>query len=165
MDATRRGLIRGRIRADRSEIRPPWACEPAVFERQCTRCDDCIVACPTRVIRRGSGGFPTIDFSAGECTFCGDCAAACRSDALQRDADTPPWHHIVALGDTCVTRQGVECRICGEACAVGAIRFRPTLGGIAQPQLDSASCTGCGACVAPCPVGAIGVEQPMEIEQ
>ena len=37
----------------------------------------------------------------------------------------------------------------------GAIRFRPTLGGVSQPELDRAACTGCSACVAPCPTHAI----------
>jgi len=165
MDANRRGFIRGRFRVARTEIRPPWAAAPDEFDLRCTRCDDCVSACPTRVIRRGEGGFPTIDFSAGECTFCGDCVTACPTGALQREPRARPWSLIAVPGDTCVTRQGVECRICGEVCEVRAIRFRPTPGGIAQPQLDVTACTGCGACVAPCPVGAIGVDHAMEIEQ
>jgi len=165
MDATRRGFIRGRFRAARTEIRPPWAVAPGEFDLRCTRCDDCVSACPTRVIQRGEGGFPAIDFSAGECTFCGDCVTACSTGALQRAAEASPWSLIAVLGEACVTRQGVECRICGEVCEARAIRFRPTLGGIAQPQLDVTACTGCGACVAPCPVGAIGVDHSMEIEQ
>lgn len=63
----------------------------------------------------------------------------------------------VAITDACLARQGVECRLCGDACDSGALRFRPTAGGIAQPQLDLARCTRCGDCVRPCPVGAISV--------
>jgi ferredoxin-type protein NapF len=31
------------------------------------------------------------------------------------------------------------------------------VGGVATPAVDATSCTGCGACVAPCPVAAIEV--------
>ena len=71
------------------------------------------------------------------------------------DASPPP----VRLSEACLALRGVECRICGEACDVGAIRLRPQPGGVARPQLDLAACTACGDCVAPCPVGALHVER------
>lgn len=63
----------------------------------------------------------------------------------------------VEISAACLARRGVECRLCGDACDSGALRFRPTLGGIAQPVLDLARCTRCGDCVGPCPAGAISV--------
>jgi ferredoxin-type protein NapF len=63
----------------------------------------------------------------------------------------------LVIGDACLARRGVECRVCGEACDTGAIRFRPQRGGIAQPQLTLQACTGCGDCVPVCPVGVITV--------
>lgn len=63
----------------------------------------------------------------------------------------------IAIADTCLARRGVECRICGEACDTGAIRFRPQPGGVAQPQLAPGACTACGDCVPVCPVAAITV--------
>ena len=62
---------------------------------------------------------------------------------------------LADIGDACLARRQVECRICGEVCDASAIRFRPTLGGVSRPELDHAACTGCGACVAPCPAHAI----------
>ncbi len=164
MDVARRGFLRGKFRQVTDEPRPPWALGAMDFEAHCIRCGDCINACPTRVIRVGDGGFPTMDFSHGECTFCGDCASVCKPGALSREHDAAPWALKANLGEACIANKGVECRICGENCEVGAIRFRPALGGIARPTLDEDSCTGCGACVAPCPVDAISVGHPMEIE-
>lgn len=63
----------------------------------------------------------------------------------------------VAISPACLARRGVECRVCGDACDSGALRFAPQRGGIAQPVLDLARCTRCGDCVGPCPVGAISV--------
>jgi ferredoxin-type protein NapF len=63
----------------------------------------------------------------------------------------------VAISSACLALRGVECRLCGDACDTGALRFRPTLGGIAQPVLDLSRCTRCTDCVGPCPVGAITV--------
>jgi ferredoxin-type protein NapF len=57
----------------------------------------------------------------------------------------------------CLADRGVECRLCGDACEPRAIRFRPARGGIAALALDAAACTGCGECLATCPVGAIGL--------
>ena len=101
------------------------------------------------------GGFPGVDFGRGECTFCGDCVAACEPRALQRDATTAPWDRVAVIGEACLAARGVECRVCGESCPEGAIRFRPRLGGVAHPQLDAAACTACGACIGPCPTRAI----------
>jgi ferredoxin-type protein NapF len=63
----------------------------------------------------------------------------------------------VAISSACLAHRSVECRLCGDACDTGALRFRPTRGGIAQPVLDLSRCTRCGDCVGPCPVGAISV--------
>jgi ferredoxin-type protein NapF len=63
----------------------------------------------------------------------------------------------VAIAPACLALRGVECRICGEACETGAIRFAPRAGGTAQPVLDLARCSACGDCVPPCPVGAVSV--------
>lgn len=66
----------------------------------------------------------------------------------------------IVIAEACLARRGVECRICGEACDSGAIRFRPRLGSVAQPVLNLEACTGCADCVAPCPVAAITVASP-----
>ena len=79
-------------------------------------------------------------------------------------------HHESALrpafGESCLPARGVVCRSCGEACAAAAIAFRPAARGVSLPTLNSERCTGCGDCVAICPVGAVAlraIEFPEEL--
>lgn len=65
----------------------------------------------------------------------------------------------VLIGEACLARRGVECRVCGEACEAGAIRFPPRRGGVAWPVVELQKCTACGDCAGPCPVAAVSVAQ------
>ena len=154
MDISRRRLF-GLRKPGHSPFRPPWSIAEAQFVERCTRCDDCIVACPTGLLVRGEGGFPHADFMRGKCTFCAECAKACVTGALEPGAAGAPWFFAVSMSDGCLAAQNVDCRICGEVCDVDAIRFRPRIGGVPLPVVDSMSCNGCGACIAPCPTGAV----------
>ena len=162
MDLSRRRFFGSRARV--APFRPPWSVAEAVFVDACTRCDDCVPACPSHIIRRGDGGFPFVDLSNAACTFCAECVRVCKTGALVKKTETSlPWSLLASIGDACLAKQKVECRVCGEACDAGALRFRPTLGGVSLPELDAAACTGCGACVAPCPVRAIECRPPAAI--
>lgn len=156
VDASRRGFFRGKPRP-KAEIRPPWALAEAEFTDRCTRCSDCLGACPEQIIVSGDGGFPTINFSRGECTFCGDCLKVCTAQALSALQNVQPWPYKALIAPACLPHQGVECRVCGDYCAVRAIRFTPRIGGSPLPEIDSEKCTGCGACIAPCPVAAVTI--------
>ena len=61
----------------------------------------------------------------------------------------------ITIAAACLAFNGVECRLCDDACAEGAIRFRPQPGGAYRPTLDAGACTACGDCFAVCPVGAL----------
>jgi len=149
--------MRGDFKARRPPQRPPWALAEESFVDACTRCGACVHVCPTRVIVTVRG-YPEVDFKRGECTFCGACAVACKDGALPRaESRTLPWEIKARIADSCLARHGVECRVCGDPCAAAAIRFSPRLGGPPMPEVDADSCTGCGACVAPCPADAIRV--------
>ena len=67
------------------------------------------------------------------------------------------------VGAGCLARRGIVCQSCRDACPEGAIRFRPRLGRVAEPEVDLAACTGCGDCVAPCPVAAIRIAEPLGV--
>lgn len=137
--------------------RPPWALTEEAFLAACSRCGACLPVCPTEIIVVAHG-YPEVDFQRGECTFCGACAAVCPDGALSRiDSHTVPWTIKAQIADTCLARHGTECRTCGDHCAAAAIRFSPRLGGPPVAVVDAGSCTGCGACVAPCPATAISV--------
>lgn len=161
METGRRAFLRGqRAVAAASPLRPPWAADEPLFLNACSRCDRCLAACPTGLLRKGGGGYPEADFAAGHCSFCGDCRQSCPTAALRRDPDAAPWQLLASIDDTCLARRGVVCRTCGERCEAGAIAFTPQLGGVALPRLDTAACTGCGECVADCPASAIAMQRP-----
>lgn len=161
MTLARRAFLRGRP-LEHQALRPPGALAEDDFVSRCTRCNNCIEACPTGVIQRGSGGFPELSFRNAECTFCADCVAACRPGALSVGEGAVTLPYRASIADKCMTYQRVECRVCGEICSSAAIVFRPQIGGVAVPKLDLDRCTGCGACEAPCPVGAISVRPSTE---
>ncbi len=151
---SRRGFLRGKVSTAPPPLRPPWAVAEAEFLARCTRCGKCEVVCPTQVVRMREG-YPEIDFRTAACTFCGECVRVCEPAALCNKEGDRPWQVIARIGETCVSGKGVECRICGEHCDEEAIRFPPRLGGPPLPVLVAERCTGCGACVAPCPVSAV----------
>ncbi len=134
----------------------PWALAEDEFLARCTRCNACVDACPEHIVIRGSGGFPEVDFAKGACTFCGRCADACVPRALERTTGEP-WALKATIGEGCLARARVVCRSCGERCEARAIRFALTVGGVGEPVVDRDRCTGCGACVAVCPVSAIDI--------
>ncbi|WP_455212533.1 4Fe-4S binding protein, partial [Kaarinaea lacus] len=41
------------------------------FVELCNRCGDCADHCPTKLLRKGRGGYPVVDFRTGQCDFCG----------------------------------------------------------------------------------------------
>lgn len=154
---SRRQFLRGDFSAKKTAIRPPWALAETDFLAACTRCRDCVNVCPEHILVFDKGAYPTVDFARGECTFCGKCAEACLPRALQKREGETPWPLKAHIGNSCVARNNVVCRACGDACAVQAIRFRPAVMAAAQPEVDAKKCTGCGACFAPCPANAIRI--------
>ena len=153
---SRRGFLRGRIQSTIAPLRPPWALPEPEFLSRCTRCGNCAVICPTKIIQIREG-YPEIDFRAGQCTFCAECVRVCIPAALRREDGARPWQRTARVADTCLAQGGVDCRICGDHCEEEAIRFTPRIGGPALPEIVADACTGCGACVAPCPAKAIRV--------
>jgi ferredoxin-type protein NapF len=131
--------------------RPPRALSEALFLQACSRCDDCVRACPERVLVRGDGGFPELRWGGGECTFCAACVDACAPKALDELlGELWPWRATV--GQACFGHRGIVCKSCGDVCPTRAIRFAT---GSHLPSLDTSQCSGCGACVGVCPAAAI----------
>jgi len=139
--------------------RPPWSKTDQEFTDNCTRCDKCITACETQIIKRGEGGFPEIDFNLGECTFCQLCVDVCPEPVFDL-AQSLPWSIRASIKDSCLTYEGVWCQSCKDACDPRAIRFVMAVGQVPKPLIDTDACTGCGACVSPCPSNAIQIGKP-----
>lgn len=145
---TRRSLLTG------GRQRPIRPLPPGVTTRSaeaCTACAACVSACPEQILTI-SGGTVGIDFSLGECTFCMACEDACPEPVF---TGLRTMAHVAAIGEACLVHQDIACMTCRDACPEEAIRFLPRMGRPFLPVLDSDACTGCGACVAPCPAAAI----------
>lgn len=153
---TRAQFLRGDFGGAQT-VRPPWALAEADFVNACSRCGDCIAACPENILEKGRGGFPLVNFSKGECSFCGDCAGKCKSGAISGQVGEKPWVLKAIIAPSCLVQKQVVCRTCGEICPVGAVRFRLSAGAVARPEVDPEACTGCGACYGSCPVSAITI--------
>ncbi len=138
-------------------LRPPGAVAEADFLAGCTRCGDCIRACPHQAIRlapdrlRAAAGTPIIDPTAQPCLMCTDtpCITACAPAVLQRAPETPvPAIGLARIATVdCLAHQGTTCSTCSERCPVeGAIRLTGS-----RPQVVPDACTGCGICHHVCP--------------
>lgn len=149
---SRRQLLRGKHIA----IRPPWAQEEEVFINTCSRCNACITHCPEKIIIKGQGGFPEVNFTLGECTFCESCLENCPTTALiKQQEDSQPWSLTLEVTAECLPKHGVVCITCREFCEQQVFTFPPQQGGVTTPQITAENCTGCGACISVCPTQAI----------
>lgn len=155
VDLSRRRLFARKTHTDNA-VRLPWLTRPEQFTDGCTRCGKCIDACETKIITKSDGGFPSVDFSIDECTFCYQCADVCPEPLFLAETEQP-WQAKAVISDSCLAKQNVECRSCGDMCDPMAIQFKLELGKVAQPNLNLDECNGCGACVSVCPTSSINV--------
>lgn len=147
-------------------VRPPYAIDELSFLLACTRCGDCIAACPHTVIfalpaRVGaqSAGTPALDLLNKGCHLCEDwpCVSACKPGALRivetdQDADEntrsalPKLAKVSIDEQTCLPYHGPECGACLSACPVpGALVLDSS-----KPMINKVICTGCGLCRESC---------------
>ncbi len=148
-------------------IRPPFAKNELEFLLSCTRCNDCIEACPHQVIfslsaKTGikAAGTPALDLLNKGCHLCEDwpCVTACTAQALtfhQASEQQPESVEDTALPDCVaenipVNNDSVEENI-----------ILPVL---AKAGIDTTRCLPysgpeCGACLDSCPIeGALILE-------
>jgi ferredoxin-type protein NapF len=156
MDTSRRHFLRGRLRPQNNDIRLPWVKNEALFTSGCTRCGDCYSACPQQIIVAGEGGYPTLSFEHNECTFCGKCVTTCKEPLFDNTTNASPWDYLAVISTHCLTHDGIVCQNCKDACEPRAITFQ--FGGVANPKVNKHDCTGCGACIAPCPNSSINLQ-------
>ena len=138
-------------------LRPPGAISEKAFLQACSRCDECIHACPKDAIQRAPKkmGFlihntPYIDPMRNPCVMCTDlpCIPACPDGALlpvQELSDVSMGYAILdkkkcqAYGDTFCQQCVIDCPVPG---AIHQIDDKPVI--------DKNICTGCGVCMRSC---------------
>jgi ferredoxin-type protein NapG len=131
-------------------LRPPGAVEEELFLDRCTRCGDCLPACPYGSIKKDPAtGYPVIFANESPCYLCEDfpCIAACGEDALVPVGDRAEVRMglaVVSRAD-CTADQG--CRFCLAQCPVGALSIDFT---DPYPVVDQGKCVGCGICEQVC---------------
>jgi len=144
----------------RAVLRPPGAIEERAFLSLCTRCGDCVQACPTGALvpagseHHAAEGFPLLAPASGPCRMCPDtpCIASCQTGALTSLLPLRMGSAHIVL-DRCVRSVGTACEACLTACPVaGALNLND-----GKPVVDEAVCTGCGSCrnVCPAPMNAV----------
>ncbi|PSU97433.1 ferredoxin-type protein NapF [Photobacterium kishitanii] len=159
INRSRRGLFTRQRPSQQQRL--PWIKDENTFTDQCQRCNACVDVCQTKVIVKGDGGFPMVDFhhGEGECSFCYQCAHVC-PEPLFEPQQQPPWQQTVTINASCIALNNIECRSCGDQCETQAINFVLQVGKVAQPMINDAACSGCGACISGCPVAAIEMIAP-----
>jgi ferredoxin-type protein NapG len=136
------------LRAD--WLRPPGAAEEALFLERCTKCSDCIKACPPGAIVAHAGdGTPVLFADQSPCLLCDDfpCIAACATDALLPvDAVGDVRMGVAAISQRlCTAGQG--CHACVSKCPTNALAMDfESLRLVIVPEL----CVGCGICESVC---------------
>jgi ferredoxin-type protein NapG len=143
----------------RNWIRPPFALAELDFLLACTRCDQCIEACPHDVLfalpaRLGVqvAGTPAMDLLAKGCHMCDGwpCVGACEPNALAAAAPEAPLPKLASAGivtENCLPYSGPECGACAHACPVpGALEWD----GGGRPVINQDLCTGCALCREAC---------------
>ncbi|WP_019616679.1 ferredoxin-type protein NapF [Psychromonas ossibalaenae] len=154
-NSNKRSLFRSKSRIAVHNL-PPWIEDAQGFINNCSKCADCISVCPEKILKKGDGGYPQIDFNLGECSFCGKCADSCNEQIFTDTAQTP-WNKKAQISTQCLAAENIYCRSCGESCESLALTFK--IGINAVPQINTELCTGCGACVSPCPTQAIEIKE------
>jgi len=160
MDLQRRNLLRGKVGTPKQPIRLPWLTDADQFSDGCTQCEKCITSCKENIIVKGDGGFPEINFTLGECTFCGACSNVCPEPLFIINNGQAPWDYHATVNNKCLTYNNISCQSCQDSCEPMAIRFQYAIGKPPSPEINTESCTGCGACVATCPSQAIEIKSP-----
>ncbi|KAA3613391.1 MAG: 4Fe-4S dicluster domain-containing protein [Planctomycetota bacterium] len=138
-------------------IRPPGALAEPDFLKACTRCDDCLKACPAQCIVHVPGGHadagtPVIIPGVRACVVCSDlaCTHVCEPGALLPldQARQMSIGLATVQRQHCLAFQEGECQICLDVCPIQPKAIE--LDG-KRPRVLASVCTGCGLCEERCP--------------
>lgn len=147
-------------------IRPPGALPEPEFLRRCTRCGECMRACPTNTLqpdwyRAGLEGLwaPRMNLRHAACDQnCNVCGLVCPTESIRPLKLTERRYARVGIAiilrDKCLPwAQDQRCLICEEQCPYKAIVFiQDNQHRFDLPVVEDYKCNGCGQCEDKCPV-------------
>ncbi|MEE9604319.1 MAG: 4Fe-4S dicluster domain-containing protein [Candidatus Scalindua sp.] len=150
----------------RRYIRPPGALKEKEFLAMCTKCDECVKACPHYSIRKLNKDFdiadetPIIIPEETPCYMCEGfpCISACKDGALVEVKDKEE----VAMGKAYINESncmayGVQfCEQCVRNCPIPDAMYQEDN----KPVVRIEKCVGCGICETVCKT----VNQPIAIK-
>ena len=160
---------------DMRRLRPPGSHDDTVFKKHCTKCGDCIQACPHTTLKIDQDGiiaegFPYFEAREKPCYMCEDtpCISSCTTDALGREQiiNDEPVSQVFNMGlaivdnESCLAYEGVSCDVCYQACPLkdAALSMRRNATTVESesplliPVVSKEYCTGCGQCEYACVV-------------
>lgn len=153
-------------------LTPPGSGGADHFTAHCIGCQLCVAACPNNVLRTSGHGpgilQPGLAYEFGYCRpNCVKCGEVCPAGAIA--PLNPAQKATIRFGQASVDFQRcivntdqVACTACQRICPSDAISLVAVdaSGALKRPVVDSAKCTGCGACEYICaarPLAAITV--------
>ena len=131
-------------------LRPPGAVEEQLFLERCTRCNDCVTACPPgAIVAHPEDGTPVLFADQSPCLLCEDlpCIAACETDALLPVVEVRQVHMGIAAVSHRLCTAGQGCHACVSKCPMDALVMD-----FASLRLSvvKEACVGCGMCEMVC---------------
>lgn len=148
-------------------IRPPGAGNEQEFLETCSKCGNCIKACPYFALRpvlmanEFDLGTPALRTGEAFCRFCPDfpCVTACPTDALskQRQGCLQKIGRATIIPGNCIRNQGNDCHACVDKCnqtgycAIKITQQNQETKKTGFPEVITSKCCGCGACLTVCP--------------
>lgn len=126
-------------------LRPPGAAGEAIFLERCTKCSDCMKACPHESIVIHQDGTPVIFPDQMPCYLCDDtpCIAACATEALLPVGSVQEARMGMAVVNHRLCTAGQGCHACVSKCPTDALAMDFD----AQRLVVSGErCVGCGMC-------------------
>lgn len=163
--------------------KPPGALDGSAFAAACSRCGQCVRACPYDTLKLADPddpaplGTPFFEPRRMPCFMCRNipCARACPTGALEpalEDISQARMGVAVIDPESCLSWQGLRCEVCLRDCPEAnraiTIELHPrelSKHAVFVPRIHPDKCTGCGLCEKGCPtdVAAVRIVDPQTV--